>query len=542
MRYIIYARKSSESEDRQVLSIDSQVRELQAFARSQSLQVTAVLSESRSAQAPGRMVFAQLLADIAHQRVDGILCWKLDRLARNPVDGGALIWAFDERKLQQIMTPQRTFTNTGNDKFWMQLEFGIAKKYVDDLSDNVKRGHRAKLEQGWMPGRPRVGYLNDLATKTIVPDPKRFPLVRKIWDLALAGTRPLQIREIANTQWGFRMPKLAHLGGGPITRTQIYKILSSPFYFGLIAGGYQGAHQPMITKDEFDRVQELLGRVTRPIFKRRVFAYRGLMRCGECGATITPEDKVNRFGSHYTYYRCTKRLADTNCRQRVIRVEELERQILAVLARIHIEKEFCTWALETLAEVHGQETQARAAMDASLDHAYRDSQKRLDTLTELRLRSLLTDEEYAAKRQDVLGEQLRLKERLADTDGRATKWRELTERAFIFANAAQERFETGTDEDKREILLALGSNLLLKDRILTIQVHKPFELIANDPPLEDAPQTQLEPRPRPAMAGTTALRPAPNPRRIDRLNEVRTFFVTAPDTIEWPKFCVKVNS
>lgn len=127
-RYILYARKSTESEDRQVLSIDSQIRELQDLARSQSLKVTAVLSEARSAKSPGRQVFGDLLRELARGRADGILCWKLDRLARNPVDGGALIWAIDENKLSQIVTPQRTFTNTSNDKFWMQLEFGMAKK------------------------------------------------------------------------------------------------------------------------------------------------------------------------------------------------------------------------------------------------------------------------------------------------------------------------------------------------------------------------------------------------------------------------------
>src|SRR5262245_15068932 len=123
MRYIIYARKSTESEDRQVLSIDSQVHELREFARSRGIQVATVLSEARSAKAPGRTVFGGLMRELARERAQGILCWKLDRLARNPVDGGALIWAFDEGKLREIATPQRSFSNTGNDKFWMQLEF-----------------------------------------------------------------------------------------------------------------------------------------------------------------------------------------------------------------------------------------------------------------------------------------------------------------------------------------------------------------------------------------------------------------------------------
>jgi DNA invertase Pin-like site-specific DNA recombinase len=128
------------------------------------------MSEMRSAKAPGRAVFGELFRELARGHAQGVICWKLDRLARYPVDGGVLIWAIDEGKLHEIVTPQQSFMNTGNDKFWMQLEFGMAKKYVDDLSDNVKRGLRAKLAQGWLPAaagllerqrdapyRPRLG-------------------------------------------------------------------------------------------------------------------------------------------------------------------------------------------------------------------------------------------------------------------------------------------------------------------------------------------------------------------------------------------------
>lgn len=215
-RCIIYARKSSESEDRQILSIDSQIRELKDFARSRGIEVASILSESRSAKAPGRDVFADLLRELARGRTKGIICWKLDRLARNPVDGGTLIWAFDEGKLQEIVTPQRTFMNTGNDKFWMELEFGMAKKYVDDLSDNVKRGLRAKLAQGWIPSLPPLGYLNDYATRTITPDPDRFLLVRKMWIAVMAGRSPLQVLKQATESWGLRSRKFKRIGSRPL--------------------------------------------------------------------------------------------------------------------------------------------------------------------------------------------------------------------------------------------------------------------------------------------------------------------------------------
>jgi DNA invertase Pin-like site-specific DNA recombinase len=541
-RYIVYARKSSESEDRQVLSIDSQIRELKDFARSKGIQVAAVLSEARSAKAPGRSVFGELLHELARGRVQGVICWKLDRLARNPVDGGALIWAFDEGKLHEIVTPQRTFSNTGNDKFWMQLEFGMAKKYVDDLSDNVKRGLRAKLAQGWLPSLPPIGYLNDYATRTIVPDPDRFPIVRKMWTQVLAGRSPVEVLARATTSWGLRTRKFKRLGSRPLARSAIYKMLSNAFYYGLLVrkeGVFPGAHEPMITKDEFDRVQEILGRPNRPHHDTHTFAYSGLVHCGECGATVTAEDKTNRYGSHYTYYHCSKRLAGTHCSQRTVRLEDLERQITTALGRIHVSDDYRSWAITHLRQVHEQETQARAAVDRSLDAAYRDSQKKLDALTDLRLQALLTDEEYAAKRQDLLGEQLRLKERLVDADTQADHWRDLAERAFIFANEAKARFANGALEEKREILLALGSNLVLKGRILRIQLETPLLFIEEGLQRLGSENSPFEPRVRRITTNENSGREAARLTWCATVDRVRTFFVTAPDTIRWPHFTLQ---
>ena len=544
-RYILYARKSTESEDRQVLSIDSQIRELQDLARSQSLKVTAVLSEARSAKSPGRQVFGDLLRELARGRADGILCWKLDRLARNPVDGGALIWAVDENKLSQIVTPQRTFVNTGNDKFWMQLEFGMAKKYVDDLSDNVRRGNRAKLELGGFPGLPPVGYMNDRATRSIVVDPDRFQLVRKIWDEILAGTPPPKVFRMVNEDWGFRTRKFKRIGNCPLASSSFYKLLANPFYYGLIVrkeGSFPGVHKHMISKDEFDKVQELLGRPQRPHLEKHEFAFTGLIRCGECGSAITAEHKVNRQGHRYVYYHCTKRRRDHSCQQRVIQVQDLERQIAEVLEHIRIEEDFHAWSMEWLRTVHADETSVRAAMDRSLHAAYLECQKKLDALTDLRIRGLLTDDEYAKKREGLLGEQLRLKEQLEDTDGRATRWRELTERAFLFSREAKERFETGTLEDKREILVALGSNLVLRDKKLRIQLEKPLLFIQESLPALRSEKRPFEPLETCLPIHKNDGREAVIPVWCGLVDRVRTFFATAPDTIVWPKFCVQAEA
>lgn len=476
----IYARKSTESEDRQVLSIDSQIKELKEFAAREGLGVPVVFTESKSAKAPGRPAFNKLLANIAKGDFDRLLCWKLDRLARNPVDGGSVIWAVEEGRIKHIHTPQRRFDNSGNDKFWMQLEFGMAKKYVDDLSDNVKRGLRAKVEQGWMTGKPPLGYLNDVVTKHVVKDPERFPLVRKMWDLLLAGNHtPNAITKIATEQWGLTTRQYKRMGGGPVAYSTVYSIFTNPFYYGkfLFNGQlYDGSHDPMITFDEFERAQYLMGRRTQPRPKQKFFAYTGLISCGECGAAITAENKVNRYGYRYIYYHCTKRKRRVSCSQRVIEEKELEAQILEYLKTLTIPRDYLNWALETLKDLQKDETNAADARLSGLKSRIESATKAQDSLLDMKLRGLLTDEEYSKKKDQLLEEKIQLENELrqdSTDDGLAAE-------AFNFAYSAATAFEKSLPVRRRTILRQVGSNLTLMNKTLRIQAHEPLERIRQD--------------------------------------------------------------
>lgn len=367
--YIIYCRKSSESEERQVLSIESQIAEVKALADRLALPISKILTESKSAKQPGRPVFNQLMEKVYKNRVKGILCWKLDRLARNPLDGSSVVWALDQGHITEIITPHGTFKNYSNDKFLMQIEFGMAKKYVDDLSDNVKRGNRAKLEKGWFPSFAPLGYLNEPREKIIIPDPERFDLMRKMWDMLLEGTPVMDILKKANEDWGFKTRAFRNCGKC-LSRSALYKIFKNPFYYGLIErkeGVYQGKHQPMITEDEFYRAQEILGRKGKQRPKVREFAFTGLIRCDECGCMITAEEKINRFGSHYTYYRCTKKKRNLKCSQKYIEVKQLEKQMLQYLDRIYVPPKFLKDGLDYLQLEQQKEVEQNTQINASVE-------------------------------------------------------------------------------------------------------------------------------------------------------------------------------
>lgn len=173
--YIIYARKSTESEDRQVASIGDQVSELRDLAARRGVTVSHVVEESMSAKKPGRPRFGEVLLGVQEDKVAGILCWKLDRLARNPVDGGSILWAMTERKLREIICPGRTYTSSGEDRLMMTIEFGMATKYVDDLSDNVKRGLASRVKRGWTMTMAPAGYLNDRSNPDLLRQTQLHP-------------------------------------------------------------------------------------------------------------------------------------------------------------------------------------------------------------------------------------------------------------------------------------------------------------------------------------------------------------------------------
>lgn len=539
-RYLLYARKSTESEDRQVLSLDSQVKELTDLARSRGADIELLPPESRSAKAPGRPIFGRLMEQITKKGADGLLCWKLDRLARNPVDGAALIWAMDQGRLREIVTPGRTFTNRGDDKFWMQLEFGMAKKYVDDLSDNVKRGIRAKLEMGWSPGLPPLGYLNDLATKTIVADPDRFPLLRKMWDQILAGLPPYRVLWLANNRWGLRTRTLKHHHGGPLRANVFYRMLSNPYYYGLIVREdkrYVGAHPPLITKDEFDAVQRLLFRPNRMETRTHLFAYAGLMSCGECGASVTAEDKINPYGSHYIYYHCTKRKVGVSCHQRFVPLATLETEILAALEAVEISEAYRVWALRQLDVVRRDDGRVVEKAVTSAEEARALTKRKLDRLTEMRVSEEISAQEFALKREELIQAELRLIETIGSARTES-EWIHQVEKLLSFAEMAKTRFASATPEEKREIMVAVGSHFELRDRKLNVSYHEPFRLLRDlrQPSASESPRFSL-----PEIgsdSGESSRFLVTDSTHRGEWDLFRTSFYEHPTLIRWPTWCL----
>src|SRR3989338_7716838 len=184
INYCLYARKSSESDERQAMSIDSQIKEMQTLANREGLHIKEIREESHSAKLSGqRPVFNQLLIDIEQGELSGIITWAPDRLSRNAGDLGKIVDLMDQEKLVQIKTYSQTFSNNPNEKFLLMILCSQAKLENDNKSVNVKRGIKAKCEMGWRPGAAPLGYMNRHfgGIKDIIPDPDRADIMAEVF-------------------------------------------------------------------------------------------------------------------------------------------------------------------------------------------------------------------------------------------------------------------------------------------------------------------------------------------------------------------------
>ena len=498
----MYARKSSESEDRQVQSIEDQTNRLTDLGKATALNVKEILSEAKSAKKPyNRPVFDDMLKRIEKGEANSILCWQINRLSRNPIDSGKISWMLQQGIIKCIQTIDRKYLPDDN-VLLFNVETGMANQFIIDLRKNSWRGMEGKADRGWLPAMPPIGYINDKVEHTIVADTERFQLVRRMWDLMLTGNyNPNKIREIANNEWGFRTRKYKRWGGDEISNSTIYKLFTNIFYTGMFewAGKlYNGKHTPMITTDEYDRVQAILGKSGKPRAKTHEFAYTGIITCGECGGMITATEKEKYIKKtselkKFVYYHCTRKKKGSACSKfNAVTLKELEEQIDQYLLRYTILPQFKQWALDILNGQNDAEIKDRQAIYETQHKAMEDTQKELDSLTRMRYKELIDDGTFIKERDSLKDQITRLKQQLHQTEDRSQTWLDLTEKTFHFVTYARQAFINGTLLEKREILAALGQNFSLKGKKLFIEAFEWFTCIEKAYPELEAEFKRLE--------------------------------------------------
>jgi site-specific DNA recombinase len=347
IKYCLYARKSTESDEKQALSIDSQIKEMLKIAEREGLEIIDIRRESHSAKDSGqRPVYQELLEDIRRGRFNAVLTWAPDRLSRNAGDLGTLVDLMDQKLLLEIRTYGQHFRNSPNEKFLLMILCSQAKLENDNKSINVKRGLRTRVEMGLLPGRAPTGYLKekrmDRKCESIL-DPDRAPIIRKMFE------------KVAYERWSgrkvyhwlkFEMNLKTAAGNKNLTLGNLYTILQNPFYYGVFeypknsGSWYQGKHQPLITKELFDAVQaQIKTNILR--VESKEFAFTRLMECGLCGSGITADEKFKKLKNgginRHVYYGCTK-VRDRFCKCGYLNEEDLIKQLMLLIDTISIDK------------------------------------------------------------------------------------------------------------------------------------------------------------------------------------------------------------
>jgi DNA invertase Pin-like site-specific DNA recombinase len=358
INYCLYARKSSESDERQAMSIESQINEMKTMAERENLFIKEIRQESHSAKSSGlRPIFNKLLIDIKNGEFNALLTWAPDRLSRNAGDLGTLVDLMDQGKLKTIRTFSQSFSNNPNEKFLLMILCSQAKLENDNRGINVKRGMRAKCESGWRPNTAPIGYLNVMTYNRISYveiDKERAPIIKQMFHRVAEKGQSGRVIKAWLTQIGFTTRR-----GKPLALSKIYTTLKNSFYYGEFTFGekvYKGKHEPLITKEIFDKVQKQLF-VPEKEWNKKAFPFRGLCKCGSCGEWITAEEKYKKlkYGEmrKYVYYHCGRHV-NYDCDEPYITEEDLVKQLVAYIDEIKLDEVYlASYLKEDIDRFHG---------------------------------------------------------------------------------------------------------------------------------------------------------------------------------------------
>jgi site-specific DNA recombinase len=461
-RYFIYARKSSESEERQARSIEDQLREAWAMAQRLELRIVGEYTEAQTASKPGRPVFADILRRIAEGEADAILAWEPNRLARNSVDGGQVLFMLDTKQLKHLAFVNYQFSNDSHGKFALYMAFAQSKYYSDNLSENIRRGIKSKLERGVYPNQAKRGYMNHPKTREIVPDPRFFLLIPRMFELYASGKYGLLDLGLHVFEFG-----LAGYTGRPLSASQVQRMLTDPFYYGAFnykGERFQGTHAPAVSKELWDAAQAMVRNRGKIKPKRRgkyPFAYRGLLRCAECGHAVTAEMQKG-----HTYYHCSKRSMKVKCTQPFAREELISEQLTGVMNQLA--EIPGGWIENMLAEIETVAS-AKTGKDnfalSELDREQKDIQTRLSRLADLYVGGDLDRAEYNARKSGLIDRKVALVEaRKKIAQGAdVTKFERLRQPLELILD--WKNAPAGSDPEKLHgLAVQVGSNWVLDSR------------------------------------------------------------------------------
>ncbi len=476
-KYFLYARKSTEDDDHQIMSIEAQLFELREYARRENLEILQEFTESKSAKKPGRELFNEMMTKIETSKIPlGILAWHPDRLARNSVDGGKIIYMVDTERIASLHFPTFWFEPTPQGKFMLQVAFGQSKYYSDNLVENINRGIRQKVRRGEWLVRAPFGYVNNPKTRNIEPHPTTSRIVKKAFEEYAKGTHTLESISHFLADHGVTRT------GKPPVKSSVAKMLTNRVYLGFThhkGEYYDGSFEPIISPTLFEAVQKMLAKKSHPRkqTEKYNFPFTGFARCGECGSMITAQYATNRFGTKYTYYRCTKKKGV--CHQKYLSAFGLISQAKNLLQSVSLplseieemEKQIAVWEKETISE--------RGSVAQNLKSKLSETKEKLDKLVSLYLDGDIERDIYTQKKDVLLRQKAHLEENLKDFWQQRKNWIEPLRSFVLSLKEATDLEKTENYFEWKTFFQKIGSNPEIKDKTLSCNWGELWDFVAS---------------------------------------------------------------
>ncbi len=475
IKYALYCRKSTEDSGRQILSLDSQEKEMTVLADNLGLNIVKIFRESKSAKKPdNRPEFSKLVDMIKKGKIDGIICWKLDRLSRNPIDSATIQWLLQQNDLKIIQTMDKQYLPNDN-ALLFNVESGMANQYILDLSKNVKRGLRAKLEQGQWPNLAPLGYLNK--DSKIIVDIERSKYIKKIFELYATGKHT--VKDIAELLFkeGFRSRS-----GKKYHKSKIHKILSMSFYCGIMERDgqkYLGKYEPIISKKLFDEVQQMLFK--KKHIKRQVipFAFRGLLKCSKCGCQLTATKKKGRL----VYYYCTNGKNICEEHKNYLKEENLSKELGGVFDNIVFDEKIVDLVYRQKIKENQEASVYIDEAVARLNDRLKVLEERKKTLLDGYLDKVITEADYRAKNRDIDNEVVVISKDLQELEikkqSRDIITLERIKNYFLEPKQMRKQFLLSKPNEQRDTLISLLWNAEIDNKkIANLSFKQPYDALS----------------------------------------------------------------
>ena len=517
-KFFLYARKSTEDEERQIMSIEAQLVELEEFAKRENVEIVEKFIESKSAKKPGREVFNQMMSKVyATKEPVGILAWHPDRLARNSVDGGQIIYCIDTEKITSLRFPTFWFEPTPQGLFMLQVAFGQSKYYSDNLSENVKRGIRQKLRRGEWCSHAPFGYVNNPKTRNIEPIELKARIIKKAFDEFAVGNHTLTSISERLSFWG-----LTSRTGKLLCKAVIVRMLTNKAYLGIIEHGgecFEGSFPAIVSKATFDKVGQVLKLRARPRHSKKShdFPFVGLFHCKECGGMITAQYAYGNGGT-YRYYRCSKRLG--HCSQKYLSESELVEQLKIELSKVALCED---WKEKMLAQVEAWEKEAKSSSHIfaqNLEDKIEAINEKLDKLINAFLDGDIEKDTYLKKKEELIQTKKFLFQQKSDFGRKGNNWIEPLKEWINCAREAEKLAFSNNYHEMKSFVQKIGTNHQLFNKKMSFKPIAPYNILLRY-------KREFE-QARPAESGASEARKYMKINESmfwsNLLNEVRTFF------------------